>query len=494
MTQAFTTRMPRGLSWVWMAIMGVALTPALLLAQTPPVANDAPKAPADDSKGDEPEPAPTEQIFVDPNARKALTVFNPLTFQGTALRIAGAGDDRSKIQSMVGRTLNTDPDFVKRYVEFFAVELTKRENLNAILNPPPNLKPGDPPARALERAVDALNKPIIDAKAKENENKPFLDLYYRTLFESSLPKLVEPNHNYLTRIDAMIVLGMAGNPGPVALNFYVDQLKRDDQLVWVRLWAARGLTIAAQQGEINLDAAKANQAAEALIGLLDGDPKLPWPVQLRALEALGSLRVAVANTARGRIDAASVALRFLADNNAPSVVRAWAAWALGMMKVPGGVAPYNFALIGQEVGELAVELGNRIVEEYDDNPVNIDKNKDEMTRLTSLLLFQVCPSLIGMEKATESGLLRSTHRSAGDAKSFLTKLDDKVKAVTREAYELVRAAGSGNKSARDQLDSKLADLKGLLGTSSPKDRHLVPGGPEFSPGPAQQVAGAPGAR
>jgi hypothetical protein len=474
-----------------MAIMAVAVVPASLAAQTPPTPKDAPKPAADDAaSGDDPEPAPTEQRFVDPNAKKALTVFNPLNFQGVPLRIAGSDDDRAKIQRMVGRTENTAPDFVKRFVEFFAVELTKRENLNAVLNPPANQKASDPPARALERAVDGLNKPLIDAKA--NDNKDFLNLYYKTLFESSLPKLVEPNHNYLTRIDAAIVLGMAGNPSPTALNFYIDQLKREDQLIWVRLWAARGLTIASQEGEINLDAAKANQATEALIALLESDPKLPWPVQMRALEALGSMRVSVANSARGRIDAASVALRFLADNDAPSIVRSWAAWALGMMKVPSNVAPYNFALIGHEVGELTVDLGNRIVEEYDDNPLNIDKNKDEMTRLTSLLLFQVCPSLIGMEKVTESGLLKSTHRSAGEAKSFVTKLDDKVRAVTREAYELVRAAGSGNKTARDQLDAKLADLKLFLGTTSPKDRHLVPGGPEFTPSPAQQVAGAPG--
>ncbi len=91
-------------------------------------------------------------------------------------------------------------------------------------------------------------------------------------------------------------------------------------------------------------------------------------------------------------------------------------------------------------------------------------------RFTSLLLFQVCPTFIGVEKVSESGLLRSTHRNAGDAKPFLTKVDDKVKAVTREAYELLRAAGAGNKQARDQLDAKLADLKTLLAGTSPKDR------------------------
>jgi hypothetical protein len=211
---------------------------------------------------------------------------------------------------------------------------------------------------------------------------------------------------------------------------------------------------------------------------------------MRAIEALGSLRVATANTAHGRIDAASVVMRFLVDPDASPMVRAWSAWSLGMLKVPSSVTPYNFSLVGQEIGELAVDLGNRIVQEYDDNPVKFDKQKDAAAQLTSLLIFQVCPSLIGVEKVSDSGLLRSTHKNAGDARDFLKKLDDKVKAVSREAYELLRASRDGNKAARDQLDAKLADLKTLLAGTSPKDRHLVPGGPEFNRVPAEQVAGA----
>ncbi len=181
MTQAFATRMPRGFSWVWLAIAAVALTPATLQAQSSPAAKDDKKAPVEDAKEEDPAPAPTEQVFVDPNAKKALTVFNPLTFQGPGMKVMGAGDDKVKIQGMAGRSVNIEPDYIKRYVEFFAAELTKRENLNAVLNPPANLKPNDAPSRALERAVDSLNKPIIDGKA--NDNKEFLAVYYQTLFE-----------------------------------------------------------------------------------------------------------------------------------------------------------------------------------------------------------------------------------------------------------------------------------------------------------------------
>ena len=498
MFQAFATRMPRGSLWVWLAIVAVALTPVGVLAQSPPTAGGGKKPPADEAKpaakDEQDDAAPPVDVFIDPNAKKAITVFNPLIYSGPSInvnvRVGAAGDDRGKVQSMAARSLNLDPDFLKRYVEYFAIELTKRDNLNAVLNPPAGQKPNDTPTRALERAVDALNKPIIDARA--NQNAEFLAAYTRILFESSLPKLLESNHNYLTRLDAMIVLGMAGGTTQAALDLYINQIKKPDQIVWVKLWAARGLTNAAQRGRINLDAAKSNLGAEALVGFLDADPKLFWPAQMRALEALGSLRVATANTSRGKVDAASVAMRFLADPDARPEVRAWAAWALGVMKVPTAVSPYNFALVGHEVGELAVDLGSRIVQEYDEDPANFDKSKDLSAHLTGLLLFQVYPSLIGEEGVNDSGLLRSPHPTAAAAKPFLAKVDEKVKAVSRQAYELLRAGGAGNKAARNDLDGKLADLKSLLSQTMPKERHLTPGGPEFLPNPAQQVAGAAG--
>ena len=495
MIQAFATRMPRGSSWIWPAIVAVAMSPSTVPAQTPPVPGGDKTAPADDAKpaakADD-DPQPTAEVFMVPNAREALTVFNPLIFPGPPIRvnIAGTGDDRSKIQSMTARTLNIDADFLKRYVEYFAIELTKRDNLNAVLNPPQNQKPTDAPARGLERAVDALNKPIIDGKA--NNNPQFLTIYTRALFDSSLPKLLESNHNYLTRIDAMIVLGMAGGTTSNALDLYINQLKKPDQILWVKLWAARGLTNAAQSGKVDLDASKSNLGAEALVGLLEGDPKLPWPAQMRALEALGSLRVATANTPRGKVDAVSAAMRLLTDPEARPEARAWSAWALGMMKVPSSITPFNYELLGHEIGELAVDLGRLVVQEYDDDPANFGKQKDQAAHLTSLLLFQVYPSLVGEESVRDSGLLKSPHPTAASAKPFLTKLDVKVKAVALEAFELLRAGGADNQGRRNELDQKLADLKTFLSQTPPKDRHLVPGGPEFAPNPAQQVAGAAG--
>jgi hypothetical protein len=482
--------MPRGFSWVWLAIVAIAWAPSTIQAQATTGAPAGEKPKVDDQKpagkDDPADDLPTAEVFTDPNAKTTLSIFSPINYSGPpiSVKLNGQSDDRNKVQNMASKIENTNPDFLKNYVNFFTAELTRRDYLNALLHPPANAKVTDPATRGLERAVAALTMPLIVARAKENMNQEFVNTYTKILFESTLPKVLE--NNYLTRIDAMIVLGMAGSPTNPALNTYINEIKKDDQVVWVKLWAARGLSKAAQNGKVDLDASKSIQAAEALVGFLDGNPKPPWPAQVRALEALGSLRVGFANLPRGKIDAASTVMKILADPEAKLEARAWAAWSLGMMKIPPSIAQYNFSLIGYELGQVAVDLGQQIVQEVDNNPAAFDQNREQAEHLTGILLFQIYPALVGEEGVRESGLLHSPHPGFGTSKVFLTKLEELVKAVTRDSFELLKAGGGVVKDRRNDLDAKVADLKRFLEQSSPKDRHLVPGGPEFS-----QVAGAP---
>ena len=445
-----------------------ASDPAKAAAQPPPVAAPAPAKGADDEND-----APKEERFIDPNAKKTLAIFKPLTYVGPPIRIAGAPNDLTRVQNMAARVQNFEPDFVKRYVEYFAVELSKRDNINALINAPPGMAPAR--ARGLEVAVDALTRPLIDGKA--NTNPTFLTDYNKILFESSLPKLLD--NNFLSRIDAMIVLGMAGGTTKEALDLYAAQLKIPDQIIWVKMWAARGFTNAAQSGKANIDAYRAITGADALVTFLNSDPKLPYFAQFRAFEALGSIRVATAKRPDLTLDAASVAAGFLGDPKARLETRAYAAWALGMMRVAPQIVPYNFRLAGSEIGELATTLGTKIVAEYDEHPDTFDRDSDQARNLAALLMFQVVPSLSGEENPNDSGLLRSTHPSAAEAKPFLTKLEEKVKAVSREAYELLRAGGVAQKVRRNDLAAKVADLKTFLDQdqNKPKSRQLVPNGP-----------------
>ena len=483
MIQAFAPRLPRGCSWVMLVIAGMAVSAATSSGQQP-----APAAPKADPAA---KPAPTAaaavapdeagvgtkvEKFTDPNAKRTLAIFDPIVYRGAPIRVAGERNDLTRLQNMASRVENEDPAFIKRYIEYFAAELSKRDNINALMGQPPNLPPNNPAARGLERAVDALTRPIIDARA--NNNTTFLTNYTRALFESPLPKLLE--NNYFARINAMIVLGMAGGTSPVALDFYAGQLRIPDQVFGVKVWAARGYTNAAQLGRKALEFSKAVDGAQALTDFLSSDPKMPFFVQYRVLEALGSIRVASGGRVGQKLDVASVVAGFVADPKARPQTRAYAAWSLGMIRVAPQVAPYNFTLAGNEVGDLAVSLGSKIVAEFDADPANFIRKQDDAAGLTALLMFQVIPAVGGEDGLADSGLLRSNHPDAIAAKPFLTKLDEKIRAVTREAYDLLREAAVNQKAKRNSLEAKLTELKSLLAANQPKDRRLVPGGPLFA--------------
>ena len=369
-------------------------------------------------------------------------------------------------------------------MDYYTAELTKKDNILAVMPPKrddpkvvvPTLSTNPKVARGMEQAMNALTRPIIDARSRDINNPAFLNTYTRSLFESALPKQLD--NNYLTRIDAMIVLGMAGGTTGPALDLYNRVLKDDNQLIWVKMWAAHGLTNAAQSGRNSLDTSKAQLAADALVTFLKSDPSLPYFARLRALEALGSIRIASVNRPDVKLDAASTIAGYL-DNPTDRVeTRAWAAWALGMLRVPPQITPYNFALVGSDVGRLAVDLGIKIIAEYDAHADDFDdQTSTQAASLTSLLMFQVSVALAGEEGIIDSGLLRSQHPSLGTAKPTLSKIDERVKAVSREAYELLRAGGVAQRDRRNALESRVADLKSFLDQNKPKDRRLVPDGP-----------------
>ena len=120
------------------------------------------------------------------------------------------------------------------------------------------------------------------ARAKSTR---FLVEYNRVLLQRLAPLL---KHHLVPRVQAMIVLGQSGNPE--ALKIFLDEIKNPKQTVWVKLWAIRGITNIKKNPAARLSAAQEIEAARVIADLLDKNKDLPWPVQLRALEALATLR------------------------------------------------------------------------------------------------------------------------------------------------------------------------------------------------------------
>ena len=317
--------------------------------------------------------------------------------------------------------------------------------------------------------------------ARGANNTGFSSTYNQSLL-LMLPPLLE--NQLMARIAASIVLAQTG--APEAVDIFVKQLNNREQTVWVQLWAARGLTNVQQITRYNLDGARAIKAAKAVTDFLDAEKELPWPVQYRALEALGSLRRAnTPQMQKGQPEMAGTAAQFLTDPDGRLEVRAEAGWALSMMVVPAGIKDYNFTLLAYSVGEIAAQLGGRIREIYPKNPT-------QAFAWTGVLVTQIYQTFDGIDAARDSGLLKSTHPAAASARPFIKSVSDKIKPVAAAAIRLIREPGGRAAQNLKDLEGKTAELKALLQKNPPANTRLVPNGPQFKVA-VPQVANSPAA-
>lgn len=407
------------------------------------------------------------EVYKDPRADKVLPNTFPELRPPANFRAEGRGSEVEEIRSMAGGGV-PDRDKIQRYVDYFASELTSHKNIKALMEPGPVPKGVQPKtrsdqARAIDRATTALLDPLVIAR--ETRNTAFVDAYGRSLL-ATLPKLLDGQ--FFARIQAMIVLGTLGSPD--AIDLEIKQLNNPEQVVWVKLWAARGITEATQEGRAELrDQQKGFAAAKALVGFLAREPEAPWPVQVRALEALGSLRLANLPLPPTP-DMAATALVRLADPKAKLDVRAWAGWALGMMRVGPQVNNYNYALITYHLGLAAAAIGDRIA-------TDTSRTAQEAQRLTGLLLYQIYPAFKGVQGVRNSGIL--SIQGAG-LPTTARPLADQISALALAAVDVTRSANTQLPAKRAEVAAKVASLRAYLETNKPKEETLVPGGPKFA--------------
>jgi hypothetical protein len=486
MIKALAPRMPRGCSWVWLSIV-VALAGAPL--QPVGAQTTKPTAPADaeaaskkdeestkkaDAEAPAEKPNATAEVFKDSRAEKAMPNTFPALYKPCSIR------DTSAVRAMAAGQSSVDRDTIVRFVEGMAYELTNKTNIRALIDPAANVAPGSRTTHAIQEATDNLIDAIQTAKLSNNAS--FLSTYNKVLFEK-LPALLYGH--LLSRIEAMIVLAQTGDASPEMVGLFVKQLNDAKQTVWVKLWAARGLTNTAPT--LSNDARRAMAAAKAVADFLDQEKDLPWPVQYRALEALGALRQAsTARPPKGQPEMASAAIKFLVDPQARPEVRAEAAWALGMMQVSGAIGKYNFPLIAYDIGDVAAMLGESINDAFANNP-----SRSEY--LAGLLINQLYQALEGVPNARDSGLLHGTHPNLAPSRNYIKQVSELVKSVAKSSIELFRAPKGQVPRYQKELGDRVAALKGFLDKNQPANSWLVPGGPEFPPPkPVNAVAGAPG--
>ena len=360
-----------------------------------------------------------------------------------------------------GVNANIDQELIKRVVAAMAAKLTDRSNVQALVEPPANLNMNAPAMRGVQEATTTLLEPLFGAKSIKNQ--AFLTIYYRSLRDVLTPLL--KNH-LIPRVQAMIILGECGTPD--FLPLYEAQIKDPKQTTWVKLWAIEGMVNVIEDGS-RLSAQDQIVAAKTVSDYLDSEDSIPWPVQLRAMEALSAMRQGFEPNRPKKADMANAAMTLLADGSAKAEVRSEAARALGLMQISAAVPKYNYRLIVHSAGQLAVDLGNRIASGY-------TKNQDRSKYLTALLIGPVYQAFDGVPGARDSGLV---HVAAGDSTAYVQSIFDLIKPIAKAAVDL-NAAGS--RQARDRqkdLVARVAVLKDFLEKNPPADRHLVPDGTEY---------------
>jgi hypothetical protein len=412
------------------------------------------------------------EILRDARAEK-LVDWNQFPKIGSATVTLG---DINAVKAMAqDPNANMDRRLIEQVVDAMVTKLTDHNNIRALVDPPPNQRANDPATHGIQDATVTLLEPLFTAKSVQDTNQPFLNIYNQLLIKKLEPLL---RNHLIPRVQAMIILGEAAIPD--ALKIYLDQIKNPRQTMWVKLWALEGIAKIAHEGG-RLPGSSQIEAGKAISDFLDKEDDIPWPVQQRALEALGAMRQGFLPNRPRFAEMANTAMRLLNDPDARLEVRAEAARALGLLQITAVVPRYNYALVSHAIGHLAMELATQIESNFTSNPA-------KSRYLAALLAGPIFEAFNGVQGARGSGLLQA---ETGPAAEILRDTHDQIKSVMKAVADVNLAARSQVPKLRKELLVQVASLRDFLEKNSPRDRHLVQGGPDFPPPAVQPVGGVP---
>ena len=296
---------------------------------------------------------------------------------------------------------------------------------------------------------------------------------YQKSLKQWLPPLMALH--LVSRVQAMIVLGESGSADHI--DVFEKEIANPKQTLWVKLWAIEGIKkIKENGGRLPQDAEA--KAAKVVSDFLNNDKQqtLPWPLQLRGLEALANLRQGFLPTQPKSAHMANTAMKFLADPKAKLEVRAEAARALGLMQITSAVPKFNFPLVSYWAGMVAADLGDQVNALYPEKPTTpIDNTKPRY--LTALLIGPIYQAFDGISTQRDSGgLLRTASATTQD---YVQTVFNLVKPIAQSCVDLLGSPPKQYKDRKKVLSTQVAALRTFLEKKPPASRQLVEGGEEF---------------
>lgn len=372
--------------------------------------------------------------------------------------------ERASVMEMAQGGPRIDRSLIKKYVDYYCSELTRRNNIAMMLGS--EGARGNP--RALDEAANRLLQPLLEPVSPSNQ--VFRREYINQLL-SHAPTLTQGH--LLTRAFYMVVMSRATSSeiiGPL-VDLFIEQLRDPQQTYLVKLLSAYGLTNTTRNGRRLLDPiTHAQPASKAIVDFLRNAPEAPWPVQTRCLEALGSLRQSTADPLAGQADLAAVAFELLANPQVDPHIRAWAGWAASRMSYPEQVRSLNFDLVAYELGRAAASLGQKVASlpVPDDAPT---KNLRLASRWTEALI-RILDTFVGDPEIRGSGL-----NSLGSAGTLVRPIEQRIRALTSATLQFNQSAGRQVKEAQANVAAALRELEAFLAQNPPKSPEFYPGGP-----------------
>ncbi len=411
-----------------------------------------------------------EERFEDPLAKALLgNTYPELYTQAQAL---GAGADR-QVEAMARGDQQVDRNLLAAYIQYQVAQLTNHKNLDSMLDATAN----SAGARAVEQAGQRLAQPYV--VARQAQNSEFRDVYTGLLIQAA-PELLKSQ--FYVRLMGLFALSRSGDHKLVPL--FASVLKDPSQPLAVKLMAIIGLSTVAEDGRLEVPPALVLEGVRALRGFLVNNPSLFWPIEYRAMQTLGALRLAGTDPLRPEADVAATIMSYLVDPARSNLARSQAAWALGMLAFSGQLSRFNFELVAYHIAWAATAVGDDILE--------VDASNPAVSEVLVRQLVQLVFAFDGRQEMRNSGLLQTEHPSMSGQRQAVEAYRTQVRDVTQAAVELIRAAGVQRSEYRDRLKERVEALKQSLRDSPPSDLELYPNGPTFPPPAEPSTAPADG--
>lgn len=468
LAQGWLWRSPGLVLAVW---LGLAM-PVRVNAQNPPAADEVPAAdpvavPDDAATASTGARQQTEleERFNDPRAVAAIQNSFPQLF-ANALPLRS--NDLRAIEAMVAGSAAPNRELLDAYAKYQLSQLSRPQNIAALADPTSSARS----IMAYEELASNLRSPL-----ERTQSAGLRTTYSQVL--AGLADEVLQNQLY-PRTMYMVALSRARDAS--AIPVFARVLRDRDQPLTLKILAATGLTELTGGGAQDLRPEQSREAALALTDFLTSEPDTFWPAQYRALQALGALRQSASDPLKPEADISGIVLGYLADPDAEPAVKAWAAWAMGMLRPTTRTNQYNFQLIALHIGNAAIDLATQIVETQAENP-------ERAVRLTDLL-FQLYLGLVGTSQVRDAGLLKMEHPSLAEQRASIQQIADRVRDVLASAVELTRdAAPQQRPQYRQALQGRIDTLKSTLAAVKPASLALYPGGDQFPVGVADAAPG-----